>query len=158
MRPTSILAVVLMAANAAVAQLEPTDLRCEYARTPSTDAAKPRLSWKLQSSERGQRQTAYQILVATTPEKLAAGQGVVEHLHRHATTEADVVGQEDLGGGAHADRCDQPVAPSQHPADLCRHAGIGHSGEGTAHPRPNRGASRHMPPGAAGFSRPGRSR
>ena len=75
------------------------------------------------------------------PQELGiAGQGVVEHLHRHATTEADVVGQEDLGGGAHADRCDQPVAPSQHPADLCRHARIGHRSR--------------VPPGRARFGEP----
>jgi hypothetical protein len=37
-----------------------TDLRCEYLADPlGTDVAQPRLSWKLQSQWRGQRQTAY---------------------------------------------------------------------------------------------------
>ena len=40
------------------------DLRCEYAENPTgVDAPQPRLSWKLAGSNRGQRQTAYQIRV-----------------------------------------------------------------------------------------------
>jgi alpha-L-rhamnosidase len=51
-------------------------LRCEYLTNPlGIDAAKPRLSWILQSAERGQRQTAYQVLVASTPDVLAKDQG-----------------------------------------------------------------------------------
>jgi alpha-L-rhamnosidase len=51
-------------------------LRCEYLTEPlAIDAAKPRLSWVLQSDGRGQRQTAYQALVASTPESLAADRG-----------------------------------------------------------------------------------
>jgi len=43
-----------------------TDLRCEYLVDPlGIDVVQPRLSWKLQSPWRGQRQTAYQILVAS---------------------------------------------------------------------------------------------
>ncbi|HEU4901894.1 MAG TPA: alpha-L-rhamnosidase N-terminal domain-containing protein, partial [Flavisolibacter sp.] len=41
------------------------------------DLLQPRLSWKLQSSERGVMQTAYEILVASSPDKLAAGEGDV---------------------------------------------------------------------------------
>ena len=53
-----------------------TDLRCEGLANPQgIDALRPRLSWILNSDERGQRQTAYQILVAGTPENLEAGQG-----------------------------------------------------------------------------------
>src|SRR5262245_27184137 len=33
----------------------------------------PRLDWQLSSSERGQAQTAYQVLVATEPARLLAG-------------------------------------------------------------------------------------
>jgi len=48
------------------------DLRCEYlARPMGVDTPQPRLSWTLWSRERGQRQTAYRILVASTPELLA---------------------------------------------------------------------------------------
>ncbi|HON90522.1 MAG: glycoside hydrolase family 78 protein [Phycisphaerae bacterium] len=48
-----------------------TDLRCEYLSNPlGVDVAQPRLSWKLQSRWRGQRQTAYQILVAGSEKML----------------------------------------------------------------------------------------
>ncbi len=53
-----------------------TRLRSEYRVDPlGIDVAAPRLDWLLESSIRGQRQTAYQILVASTPEKLAADEG-----------------------------------------------------------------------------------
>ena len=40
-------------------------LRCEYAVNPlGIDVVKPRLSWVLQSNQRGQKQNAYRILVA----------------------------------------------------------------------------------------------
>jgi alpha-L-rhamnosidase len=49
-----------------------TDLRCEYLSNPlGIDTLTPRLSWKLQSSQRAQRQTAYQILVASNAALLA---------------------------------------------------------------------------------------
>ncbi len=48
-------------------------LRCEYAPNPLGIAvARPRLSWKLQADRRGARQTAYQILVATSLDALRA--------------------------------------------------------------------------------------
>ena len=50
--------------------------RCEYLRDPaSIDVLRPRLSWILQSHERGQRQTAYQVLVASALELLAKDNG-----------------------------------------------------------------------------------
>ncbi len=50
-------------------------LRCEYAENPlGMDVAQPRLSWVMESDTRAQTQTAYQVLVATAPEKLEAGQ------------------------------------------------------------------------------------
>jgi alpha-L-rhamnosidase len=52
------------------------DLRCEYLTDPlGIDAASPRLSWTLRSGQRGQRQTAYQVLVASSPERLGQQQG-----------------------------------------------------------------------------------
>lgn len=49
------------------------DLRCEYLVNPlGIDVTKPRLSWILESTERGQKQTAYQIIVASSEEKLKA--------------------------------------------------------------------------------------
>lgn len=51
-----------------------TELRCESAVNPlGIDVAKPLLSWNLKSSERGQCQTAYQILVASDESKLREG-------------------------------------------------------------------------------------
>ncbi|MEM2945060.1 MAG: family 78 glycoside hydrolase catalytic domain [Thermoproteota archaeon] len=42
-------------------------LRCEYRVNPvGIDTAKPRLSWVVESPERGQYQTAYQIIVSST--------------------------------------------------------------------------------------------
>ena len=51
-------------------------LRCEYNLNPlGIDTPRPRLSWIVQSDERGQRQTAYRVLVASSPEVLAQDRG-----------------------------------------------------------------------------------
>ena len=51
-------------------------LRCEYRINPlGLDVSQPRLSWIVAASERGQKQTAYQILVASSESKLAADEG-----------------------------------------------------------------------------------
>jgi alpha-L-rhamnosidase len=51
-------------------------LCCEYCVDPlGIDVLRPRLYWAVRDVRRGAAQTAYQILVASTPEKLAAGQG-----------------------------------------------------------------------------------
>lgn len=56
--------------------MQPTRLRCEYRHNPlGIDVVQPRLSWALESAGRGQVQSAYQILVADSPERLAAGLG-----------------------------------------------------------------------------------
>ena len=58
------------------AALRVYDLKCDYQTDPlGIDAFKPALSWKLDSSERGQSQTAYQIVAATTLAKLTKGEG-----------------------------------------------------------------------------------
>ncbi|MCV9386652.1 glycoside hydrolase family 78 protein [Reichenbachiella ulvae] len=57
-----------------------TDLLCEYRRDPlGIDNVAPRLSWKLidANQERGQRQSAFQILVASTPDQLDKDEGDV---------------------------------------------------------------------------------
>ncbi len=52
------------------------DLRCDYAvNPPGVDSANPRLFWRLESTARGQRQTAYQILAASSEKNLARGTG-----------------------------------------------------------------------------------
>ncbi|MGA2619765.1 MAG: glycoside hydrolase family 78 protein [Thermoguttaceae bacterium] len=56
--------------------LQVRDLRCEYLCNPLGIAtATPRLSWVLESDQRGQRQDAYQVLVASSPEVLAQEKG-----------------------------------------------------------------------------------
>jgi alpha-L-rhamnosidase len=66
-------ALLFALAGAADAATTVGDLRCENRRDPlGIDAARPRLSWILRSAQRGQRQTAYQVLVATTAAKLAS--------------------------------------------------------------------------------------
>jgi len=50
--------------------------RCEYRVNPlGIDVVKPRLNWILQSSERGQKQTAYRVLVASSRKKLTSDEG-----------------------------------------------------------------------------------
>jgi alpha-L-rhamnosidase len=51
-------------------------LRCEYRVDPlGIDVTEPRLSWEMHDPRRGAKQTAYQVLVAGSPEKLAAHEG-----------------------------------------------------------------------------------
>lgn len=66
---------VMSVSLAAHAQIRPVNLRCEYLMDPiGIDSPRPRLSWELESAERGQTQTAYAILVATTADLLESGQ------------------------------------------------------------------------------------
>ncbi|HVJ07340.1 MAG TPA: glycoside hydrolase family 78 protein [Acidisarcina sp.] len=69
----------LVAAPAAVAQLLPSDLKCESLTNPAgIDATAPRLSWLLESSDtkaHNKKQTAYQILVAGSEEALQGDKG-----------------------------------------------------------------------------------
>lgn len=56
--------------------LTPVGLRCEYRVNPlGIDEIHPRLSWQLVSAERGARQVACQILVASTPVLLQQDKG-----------------------------------------------------------------------------------
>ena len=53
-----------------------TDLRCEFSVDPlGIDVAQPRLFWCVASDERGQRQTAWQVLAASSPQVLAQDRG-----------------------------------------------------------------------------------
>jgi alpha-L-rhamnosidase len=62
--------------SVSAAELTPTSLRCEYRVDPlGIDVKKPRLSWIVTATRNDQRQTAYRILVASAPEKLAADTG-----------------------------------------------------------------------------------
>ncbi|MHB8520586.1 MAG: glycoside hydrolase family 78 protein [Limisphaerales bacterium] len=72
------LAAVVLAFSARVLAQDfvTENLRCEYRVDPvGMDVVRPRLSWTLASGQRGQKQTAYQILVAASPESLAQNRG-----------------------------------------------------------------------------------
>lgn len=81
-RAGCVLLVLLLTAGLGLAAAKPASkisaarvdqLRCEYARQPlGIDAAAPRLNWIMQSQGRGQSQTAYQILVASSRASLDA--------------------------------------------------------------------------------------
>ena len=70
----SLLAAALAAASGG--DVAVSRLRCEYLVNPlGIDVTEPRLSWVLDSDVRGQKQTAYRILVAGSAETLAANRG-----------------------------------------------------------------------------------
>jgi hypothetical protein len=71
-----LLAVLFLISGPVHAEIVPVGLKCEYASDPlGIDVPRPRLSWRLESRERAQRQTAYQILVASSPELLSRNRG-----------------------------------------------------------------------------------
>ena len=56
--------------------MKPNFLRCEYLANPlGIDVRNPRLSWILESEARNQRQTAYQILIASSEDLLQNNEG-----------------------------------------------------------------------------------
>lgn len=75
----SFLPVTMMAVSlglSAVAAPAPHHLRCEYRMNPQgIDTLQPRLSWNMAADGRGQVQTAYQVLVASSAALLAEDQG-----------------------------------------------------------------------------------
>lgn len=72
----SLLALLVAPASCLRAALAVDALRCENLDSPlGIDSEKPRLSWRLVSDVRGEKQTSYEILAATTPELLARDQG-----------------------------------------------------------------------------------
>jgi alpha-L-rhamnosidase len=57
-------------------KLNVVQLRTEYLVNPlAIEDSAPRLSWRVESEARGQKQTAYRILVASSAQKLAAEEG-----------------------------------------------------------------------------------
>ena len=61
---------------AAPAAISPTELRCEYGKNPiGIDVVNPHLSWVLASTERDEKQSAYEIVVASNPEILRTDHG-----------------------------------------------------------------------------------
>lgn len=77
---TAMIAALLLGAAFSVAADErapaPTRLRTEYTANPlGVDEPHPRFGWWMQHTERDQVQTAYQVVVASSAELLAADQG-----------------------------------------------------------------------------------
>ena len=72
-----------------------TNLRCEYRTAPlGIDALQPRVSWQLKSEVRGQKQTAFQVLVASHEALLKQAQGDM-----WASGKVDIQEQEQLESG-----------------------------------------------------------
>jgi alpha-L-rhamnosidase len=58
------------------AALDPVALRCEYQADPiGIGETRPMLSWRVESPRRGERQTSFQIVVASSPELLKEDKG-----------------------------------------------------------------------------------
>lgn len=67
-------ALMGMAVLTTIASAAPVNLRCEYRTNPlGIDQTAPRLSWQSDSTERNWKQSAYEILVASSSQNLAAG-------------------------------------------------------------------------------------
>lgn len=76
--------------------LKPVNLRTEYKIDPVVDVEKPRLSWELNSNVRGQIQTAYQIMVASSAAQLAADKADIwnsEKITSNATNQVEFGGK-----------------------------------------------------------------
>ncbi|VGO12678.1 hypothetical protein PDESU_01231 [Pontiella desulfatans] len=75
--PVALAAFIVCATNGfSAASIRPVEPRCEYHVEPQgLDVLQPRLSWRLESGQRAQMQSAYRILVAGSPETLANDAG-----------------------------------------------------------------------------------
>ena len=79
-QPT-LIAILLLGSIAATFAIDVSHLRCEYRDNPlGIDAQKARLAWKIEDKiqtpeTRNQKQTAYQVLVASSPALLSQDQG-----------------------------------------------------------------------------------
>src|SRR6185437_15373922 len=68
--------LLTLALAATTRALTPIDLRCDYAVNPlGVDSPNPRLFWNFAGDERGQKQTAYEILAASTENNLSRDDG-----------------------------------------------------------------------------------
>ncbi len=79
-RPNAIMSIVITTLLLAMSKstISIANLRCENQVDPlSIETASPRFTWQLKSDQRGVKQTAYQLLVASSPKLLSADQGDV---------------------------------------------------------------------------------
>ena len=73
------------------------ELKCNYKLNPlGVETLNPRLSWTIEASDNNQRQTAYRILVADTPEELAKNQG---NIWDSGKIMSEMSNQIEFGGG-----------------------------------------------------------
>lgn len=74
--------------GAETAAIEPVALRTEFLSNPQgLDDRQPRLSWRIASGARGQKQTGYRVLVASASERLDAEDGDLWDSGRVASSE-----------------------------------------------------------------------
>ena len=72
----TIFSIWLLPFSRVVAQVGVQNLKCEMLTNPlGIDVTQPRLSWEMVSKKRNVEQKAYQILVASSAEKLAQNNG-----------------------------------------------------------------------------------
>jgi alpha-L-rhamnosidase len=74
MRRHAVLSAFILVTLTSAAFAAPVHLRCEYLENPlGIDKASPRLSWQSDNVERDWKQSAYEILVASSAELLHTG-------------------------------------------------------------------------------------
>jgi alpha-L-rhamnosidase len=79
----------MLFAAAATMQASPVRLRCESLENPlGIDADKPSFSWQSDSREPNWRQSAYEILVASTPDLLGAGKADIWDSQKQLSSES----------------------------------------------------------------------
>ncbi|MCV9386641.1 glycoside hydrolase family 78 protein [Reichenbachiella ulvae] len=74
----SVIIIILICVACGTSQIQVNDLKCEYKSEPlGIDNTSPRLSWKLVDpyQQRGQNQTDYHVLVASSMDKLSSEEG-----------------------------------------------------------------------------------
>ncbi len=75
--------------NPASSAEAPIDLRCEYLKNPlRIDVLRPRFSWVLRDQARGEAQSAYEVLVATSAALLARNDGDAWNSGKTASAES----------------------------------------------------------------------
>ena len=73
---TLVLVAAMLPGTVCAAGLQPVALRCEYLVNPQgMDEPRPRLTWRVESESRGAKQMAYQIIVASSAERLGRDEG-----------------------------------------------------------------------------------
>src|SRR3954451_9011597 len=81
--------VTVCVLSAALAQAAPVKLRCDYRENPlGIDDTTPHFSWQSDNTDRNWRQSAYQILVASSGENLLAGSADVWDSGKQASDES----------------------------------------------------------------------